>query len=79
MDGIKKPRGGCTDRESYKAAFEVALPRGTGTEGAILCDQTKSLNWRIRKAKRTGSIPPALMQRLQLESWRWLTPKSSAR
>lgn len=42
--------------------FEVALPQGMETEGAILCDQIKSLDWRIRKAKRTGSVPPSLMQ-----------------
>ncbi len=42
--------------------FEVALPQGMGMEGAILCDQIKSLDWRIRKAKRAGSVPPSLMQ-----------------
>jgi mRNA interferase MazF len=42
--------------------FEVTLPQGMETEGAILCDQIKSLDWRSRKAKRTGSISPSVMQ-----------------
>ena len=37
--------------------FEVILPRGLGVEGAILSDQMKSLDWRIRKAKRIGRVP----------------------
>jgi len=32
------------------------------TEGAILCDQIKSLDWRVRKAKRIESVPPPVMQ-----------------
>jgi mRNA interferase MazF len=42
--------------------FEVELPPLTGTEGAILCDQIKSLDWRVRNAKRVGSVPPSVMQ-----------------
>ena len=42
--------------------FEVPLPQGIEAEGAILCDQIKSLDWRIRKANRAGSVPPSLMQ-----------------
>jgi mRNA interferase MazF len=42
--------------------FEVVLPRGMETEGAILCDQIKSLDWRVRNAKRIGSILPSVMQ-----------------
>jgi len=37
--------------------FEVALPPGLGAEGAILSDQVKSLDWRMRKAKRIGRVP----------------------
>jgi mRNA interferase MazF len=44
--------------------FEVELPRGIKTEGAILCDQIKSLDWRIRSAKRIGSVPPPVMQEI---------------
>ena len=42
--------------------FEVELPPGMETEGAILCDQIKSLDWRVRNAKRIGSVPPSVMQ-----------------
>jgi mRNA interferase MazF len=42
--------------------FEVELPRGMGTEGAILCDQIKSLDWRVWNAKRIGSVPTLIMQ-----------------
>jgi mRNA interferase MazF len=42
--------------------FEVELPRGLETEGAILCDQIKSLDWRVRNAKRIGTVPPSVMQ-----------------
>ncbi len=31
--------------------FEVALPASGKTRGAILSDQVKSLDWRVRKAK----------------------------
>jgi len=42
--------------------FEVEVPRGMGMEGAILCDQIKSLDWRVRNAKRIGSVPQSVMQ-----------------
>jgi len=42
--------------------FEVELPQGMKTQGAILCDQIKSLDWRARNAKRIGSVPPSVMQ-----------------
>jgi mRNA interferase MazF len=45
--------------------FEVELHQGMGTEGAILCDQIKSLDWRARKAKRMGSVPPSVMEEVR--------------
>ena len=32
--------------------FEVVLPREGKAAGAILCDQIKSFDWRVRQAKR---------------------------
>ena len=32
--------------------FEVVLPAASKANGAVLADQVKSLDWRIRKAKR---------------------------
>lgn len=37
--------------------FEVALPGDLGVKGVILSDQMKSLDWRVRKAKRIGRVP----------------------
>jgi len=42
--------------------FEVLLPEGLGVEGAILSDQIKSLDWRVRKARRIGSLPSDVLQ-----------------
>jgi mRNA interferase MazF len=41
--------------------FEVELPVGLETSGAILCDQAKSLDWRARRAARFGSVPEDVM------------------
>jgi mRNA interferase MazF len=42
--------------------FEVLLPPGLGVEGAILSDQMKSLDWRVRKARRIGTLPVQVLQ-----------------
>jgi mRNA interferase MazF len=42
--------------------FEVLLPEGLGVEGAILSDQIKSLDWRVRTASRIGSVPADVLQ-----------------
>jgi mRNA interferase MazF len=42
--------------------FEVLLPQGRGVEGAILSDQIKSLDWRVRKAKRIGHLPDEVLE-----------------
>jgi mRNA interferase MazF len=42
--------------------FEVPLPGGLDAEGAILCDQLKSLDWRVRHARPLGSVPASVMQ-----------------
>ena len=42
--------------------FEVLLPQGHGVEGAILSDQLKSVDWRVRKARRVGSVPADVLQ-----------------
>ena len=42
--------------------FEVLLPPGLGVEGAILSDQIKSLDWRVRKARRIGNLPADALQ-----------------
>jgi mRNA interferase MazF len=42
--------------------FEVLLPQGLAVEGAILSDQIKSLDWRVRKARRIGTLPADVLQ-----------------
>ena len=42
--------------------FEVLLPQGLGVEGSILSDQIRSLDWRVRKARRIGSLPAEVLQ-----------------
>lgn len=42
--------------------FEVVIPPGSKASGAILCDQIKSLDWRMRKAKRLCPAPAGVME-----------------
>ena len=42
--------------------FEVALPPGLKATGAILSDRVKSLDWRVRKAKRVCTVPGEIME-----------------
>jgi mRNA interferase MazF len=44
-----------------KYPFEVLIPDGLPIAGAILSDQLKSLDWRARKAKRIGELPPEVV------------------
>lgn len=37
--------------------FEVLIPQGLDIQGAILADQVKSLDWRVRQAEYIGSLP----------------------
>jgi mRNA interferase MazF len=41
--------------------FEVLLPEKLKVSGAILSDQIKSLDWRVRKAKRLARAPKSVM------------------
>ena len=41
--------------------FEVVLPPGGKTQGAILADQVKSLDWRARKAAKQSRAPEAVV------------------
>ncbi len=42
--------------------FEVVLPPGLEAEGAILSDQVKSLDWRVREAKRVRAVPTEVLE-----------------
>lgn len=41
--------------------FEV-LTKVDGQEGVALSDQVKSLDWRVRKAKKKGTVPEEVLQ-----------------
>ncbi len=41
--------------------FEVALCEGGKAEGAILADQIKSLDWRVRQAKKFDQVSQEVM------------------
>ena len=42
--------------------FEVLLPSEMEVSGAILSDQVKSLDWRVRKAKRLCTAPEEVVE-----------------
>ena len=42
--------------------FEVPLPKGCKARGAILSDQLKSLDWKVRKATRFDCAPEVVVQ-----------------
>lgn len=42
--------------------FEVVLPEGLAVSGAILADQVKSLDWRVREAELACSLPVATVR-----------------
>jgi mRNA interferase MazF len=41
--------------------FEVLLPAGLEVAGAVLSDQVKSLDWRVRDARRACAAPPEVL------------------
>lgn len=42
--------------------FEVMLPAGLKVQGAILSDQIKSLDWRVRRGRFAGAVPPQVLE-----------------
>jgi mRNA interferase MazF len=40
----------------------VLLPEGGKVNGAVLSDQVKSLDWRVREAKRVESVTNEVME-----------------
>jgi mRNA interferase MazF len=41
--------------------FEVAIPSGLAVTGAVLSDQVKSLDWRVRHASFICALPSAII------------------
>jgi mRNA interferase MazF len=44
--------------------FEVACPFG-GTQGVVLADQIRSLDWKARKAKYSGKASPEVLHQVR--------------
>ena len=42
--------------------FEVVLPEGLKVQGAILSDQLKSLDWRVRRAEWACTVPSEVLE-----------------
>lgn len=42
--------------------FEVGIPKDQKASGTILSDQIKSLDWRVRKAKKIERVPDEVIQ-----------------
>jgi mRNA interferase MazF len=40
--------------------FEVALPPNLALQGAVLCDQVKSLDWRARRSRLAARLPESV-------------------
>lgn len=41
--------------------FEVTLPRGLKTQGVVLADHVKSLDWQMRGARIIERVPPSVL------------------
>jgi mRNA interferase MazF len=41
--------------------FEVLIPAGLAVKGAVLADQVKSLDWKVRKAELISEMPGAVI------------------
>ena len=42
--------------------FEVLLPVEGTVSGVVLADQVKSLDWRARRARPAGRVPPVVLE-----------------
>ncbi len=41
--------------------FEVVLPPDLPVQGAVLCDQVKSLDWSARRSRLAVKLPPSIL------------------
>jgi len=54
--------------------FEVSIPADLPVTGVVLSDQTKSLDWRARKAEFVCALPQETTQEVLLKLGTLLTP-----
>ncbi len=43
-------------------AFEIALPLECGVMGSVMIHQLKSLDWRVRRAKKVGVVSAEILE-----------------
>ena len=65
-----------SQRKGYP--FEVALPADTKIQGVVLADQVRSLDWRVRRAKRADSVPCAVLDETVAKIRALLEPEEAA-
>lgn len=49
--------------------FEVPIPAGLPVSGAILSDQLKSLDWRVREAEQACALPAETVAEVLQKVW----------
>ena len=54
--------------------FEVVVPEGLEVRGAVLADQVKSLDWRVRRAALLCRVPEAITNEVLLKLATLVTP-----
>ena len=59
--------------------FEVALPSGLEVEGVILSDQLRSLDWKVRKARRISRVPNEVLDEAVGKLLALVDPEEGAR
>jgi mRNA interferase MazF len=59
--------------------FEVSLPNGLEVQGVILSDQLKSLDWKARRAKLIGRVPPEVLDETVGKLLSLIDPEEGAR
>lgn len=55
--------------------FEVVIPKGSKAQGAVLSDQIKSLDWRVRHAKRLCPAPSGVLEEATAKILLLVAPK----
>ena len=65
-----------SQRKGYP--FEVPLPAGMKIQGVVLADQIKSLDWRMRHAKRVDGVPHAVLDEAVAKVRVLLEPEEAA-
>ena len=57
--------------------IEVPLPAKLRVRGAVLADQIRSLDWRARKATRTGPVPAGVIEQVLAKAAALLDPEEA--